>query len=90
MPNSTTIAEAVTALSGPGVSSGDAAGGTGNAEGVVGAAEGGGFKDLGHDSAPCWPVENADPEDDQDAHGAWTETTEPRLIPKIFPVYAFI
>lgn len=89
MPNSTTIAEAVTAVSGPGVGNGDPAGGIGNAEGIVGAAEGG-FKNLGHDSGPCLPGESADAQESQDAPDAWTEATEPRLIPKIFPVYAFI
>lgn len=89
MPNSTTTAEAVNALSGPGVGSGDAAGGTGNAEGMVGNAEGG-YKNLGQDFGPSWPAESTDAKDGQDAQDAWTETAGPRLIPRIFPVYAFI
>lgn len=82
MPNSTTMAEAVTALSGPGIGSGDAAGGAGNAEG--------GFQNPPPDSRPCWATESNDAKDGQSAEHTWVETAEPRLIPKIFPVYAFI
>jgi hypothetical protein len=81
MPYSTTIAEAVTAGSGSEDASG-AAGGVRSAD--VGCT------DAVQDSGPIWLAENSDAKDGKDAPDTWTETTEPALIPKVFPVYAFI
>jgi hypothetical protein len=88
MPYSTTIAEAVTAGSGSEDASG-AAGGVGNAAGGVRSADVG-CTDAVQDSGPIWLAENSDAKDGKDAPDTWTETTEPALIPKVFPVYAFI
>lgn len=79
MPN-TTIAETVTAGSGSGIAdvSKDA---VGEAEDGVGAAQTSGVE---------WLALNPDPKDDQGVHDTCTETTEPPLIPKVFPVYPFI
>lgn len=89
MPNSTTIAETVTAGSGPADATGSAAGGIGNIKDDVGSAEGG-IRDSVQNSGPHRLAGYPDPKDDQGAQETWAEPTEPRLIPKIFPVYAFI
>jgi hypothetical protein len=87
MPHSTIIAETVTAGPGPEDADRGAAGGIRNAEGGVRSA---GFTDPGRNFGPYLPAENPDAKDGQDAQYTWTETTEPALIPKFFPVYAFI
>lgn len=89
MPYSTTIAEAVTAGPGSEDATGSAAGGLGKAAGGVRSAEVG-SRDAVQDSGPFRLAENPDAREGQDAPGTWTETTEPALIPKVFPVYAFI
>lgn len=80
MPNSTTIAETVTA--------GSAAEGIGGSEGTVGPTEGG----IGavQNCGPDWLAISPDPKDDQATQDTSTAMTEPSLIPRIFPVYAFI
>jgi hypothetical protein len=87
MPHSTIIAETVTAGPVPEDAFRGAAGGIRNAEGGVRSA---GFTDAGQNSGPYLPAENPDAKDGQDAQYTWTETMEPALIPKFFPVYAFI
>lgn len=89
MPYSTTLAEAVTAGRGSEDATGRAAGGVGKAAGGVRSAEAG-STDAVRDSGPFWLAENPDAKDGRDAPATWTETTEPALIPKVFPVYAFI
>ena len=87
MPHSTIIAETVTAGPGPEDADRSAAGGIRNAEGGVRSA---GFTDPGQDSGALWLAENPDAKDGKDAPATWAETTEPAMIPKVFPVYAFI
>jgi hypothetical protein len=88
MPHSTTIAETVTARFGSEDATGSAVGGIGKAAGGIRSTDGG--SDAVQDSGPFRLVENPDAKDGQDASDTWTETTEPALIPKFFPVYAFI
>jgi hypothetical protein len=87
MPHSTIIAETVTAGPGPEDADRSAAGGIRNAEGGVRSA---GFTDPGQNSGTHCPAGSPEPNDGQDAAETWTGTTEPALIPKFFPVYAFI
>ena len=53
-----------------------------------------GSTDAAHESAPYWLGENPEAKggvkDGQDAQDTWTEMTGPALLPKVFPVYAFI
>lgn len=79
MPD-TTIAETVAAGSGSGivgVSNDD----VGDAQGGLGAVQTSGVE---------WHALSPDPKNDQGGQDTCTETTEPPLIPKVFPVYPFI
>jgi hypothetical protein len=87
MPHSTTIAETVTAGFGSEDANRSVADGIRNAEGGVRSA---GSTDPGQNPGPYWSGGSPDQNADRDARDMRTEMTEPPLIPKIFPVYAFI